>query len=364
MFLAPTRPARRRHRSVLLAALCAGLTSTPVGAAEPLQLEVGKAEQRWLGIRTQTAAAAQRELSLPGRVVVDPRQRQRLAAGETAYVEAPDAGFPQLGAIVQAGTVLAWLRPSLAEPARRDLQAQLAAARKDAALGALQIQRFSIDESQAVEGKLLTPSIRITSDYRTALARVAHLEHSLGTRSAIRAPVTGRLLHAAVQEGRVARPAETLFEIDGSTQTVIEVPVSAELRPLVAQASARTGDGSALQPLDARFDEASRGWVARFGAPRTEPSNAPLPGQAVIVRIAAAADAPLRVPAASLFEHDRQQWVWLHIAPEQFVTAPVQIVGRDAGSVDIRGTLGADQRIVIGGGNALTARLPRPEPRA
>lgn len=360
MFFAPTRPVRQRRRGVLLAALCAGLTSTPAGAAELLQLQVGKAEQRWLGIRTLTAEAAQRGLSLHGRVIVDPRQQHRVTAGEVGLIEAPEPGFPASGAIVEAGTVLAWLKPSIAEPARRDLLAELASARKAVALGKLQIKRFSIDESQAVEGNLLTPSIRITSDYRSALARVAHLERTLEARAAIRAPATGRLLYSAVNDGRIARAGETLFEIDGSAQTVIEAPVPAALRRKVSEPAHLHGDDSRnLLNIGERFDTASRSWLARFSLP----AGNLLPGQTVVVEIAAASDAPLSVPADSLFERDQRHWVWLHKAPEQFVAEAVEVVARDGGRIDIRSVALNDQRIVVSGGPALSARLPKPEPR-
>ncbi len=364
-----TRPATSfetlRHIALGLGAVLGSLApgsalaaNDRAAATAPLQLQLGKPEQRGLGIRTLTAASARNRLSLPGRVVVDPRQHHRIAAGEAGLIEEPDAGFPLAGSEVTEGTVLAWLRPTLAEPARRDLQAQLATAQRDVALGRLQIKRFSIDESQAVEGNLVTPSIRIVSDYRAALARVAHLERSLAARTAIRAPATGKLLRSKIEAGRVARSGETLFEIDGSAQAVIEAPVSSDARSIAANATAvLDGGGQALVNLGERFDPASRSWLARFAVPAAADATRLLPGEVVSVQLAALPDAPIRLPADSLFEHDHRHWVWLHQTADVFVAHSVDVARRDAGTVLIDADLQPDQRIVVTGGGALTARL-------
>lgn len=352
----PVRPAK------WLLMLCGLLMLAEPAAGATPSLLLGKPEQRSLGIRTLSATAARQAEVLAARVIVDPRRQHRISAGEDGVIEAPEGGFIAPGSGVAQGSVLAWLRPVIAEPQRRDLQAQLATAQRDVALGKLQIKRFSIDEAQAVEGNLLTPSIRITADYHAAQARVAHLERTLNARSAIRAPAAGTLLRSALADGQLVRGGEALGEIAGAAQTVIAAPIAAAQRARIAQAAAAlAGDAQALSPLGLRFDAVSRSWQALYAqAPDATPL---LAGAAVRVVLAAGADSPIRVPADSLFEHEQRQWLWLHEGPEQFVAQAVDVVARDVGSVAIRGDWAARQRIVIVGGGALTARLkPRAEP--
>ncbi len=352
--------------SLRLALIGATLGGAPVLATEPTSLQIGKAEQRWIGIRTQTVAQSQAPLRLAGRVVVDPRRLERIRAGEAGRIEATDRGFIAPGSRVERDSVLAWLRPALPEPQRRDLEAQLAQARRDVALGRLQIERFSIDESRAFEGHLVTPSIRITSEYRAALARQAQLERTLSERIAIRAPTSGIVLRNNVQSGRVVRNGDVLFELDGGARLAVEAPIDTAARRQVSVATSTLTApfALALSYLGDRFDASSRQWLALFSIEDDAPALQA--GQPVRVHIAAETRAPLQLPAHSVFLRDGRHWIWVHDSAERFSASAVTPVGRaSTHTLIVEAELSADQRIVIAGSDALSLRLgTATEPRS
>ena len=76
---------------------------------------VPKPTQRIFAVRTiQTAESThRRSVELPGRVIPDPNASGLVQAAVGGRLSAPPGGFPQLGAIVSAGTVLAHVTPPL-----------------------------------------------------------------------------------------------------------------------------------------------------------------------------------------------------------------------------------------------------------
>lgn len=323
--------------------------------AERIAIHLDKQEQRRLGIRTQRADAAPPALSLPAKVVVHPRGNARVMADQPGVIEAPRAGFARPGQRVAAGEVLAILSPTLAEPQRRDLEAQLAVAQRDVALGELQVERYSIVDAQNLQGHLLTPSLQIVVDYHGALARQAQLLRALSSRVEIRAPTAGRVLSSTARAGRVAAAGETLFEIDGAAAPAVELLLTDDtLDAAAAHTALASGERVfALQLLGLSLDPVIRTPRALYAV---SAGDAPLavgePLRVIVPRIVA--DARLQIPASGVFSRHGRQWVWVHTGAETFAAQAVTVSPLTAGWVRIEHGLQPQQRVVIAGVHALS----------
>ena len=187
---------------------------------------------------------------LPGRVVADPRASLRVTADQAGELEAPSGGFPSPGDRLRPGQIVAWLRPAIPAPERRDLDAQLATATRDVTLGELQVKRFNANAADAFDGQLPLPSLQILGDYRSARERHAQLEGALRDRVALTAPNGGTLLSSRARQARTVVAGESVFELVDAGGLAVEV-----LSPLAGDRSADRYDqavpvdGDAPSPL-------------------------------------------------------------------------------------------------------------------
>lgn len=161
--------------------------------------------------------------TLAGRVVADPRASQRVTTDQAGELEAPPGGFPSPGQRVREGQVLAWLRPGIPAPERRDLDAQLATASRDVKLGELQVRRFNANTADEFDGQLPLPSLQILGDYRSARERHAQFEGALQDRVALIAARGGTLLASRARQSRTVVSGETVFELIDGEGLAVEV---------------------------------------------------------------------------------------------------------------------------------------------
>lgn len=205
-------------------------------------------------------------LSLPARVIADPRRTLVLAAPQAGAVIAPAGGFPIAGRVLKAGEVIARLQPAVAQPVRRDLERQLADAHRDTGIGSLQIDRYGITEAQKFDISLPTQTLQILTDYHAAQARQQQLEQSLSGSIDIAAPRGGRLLRVEAASGRQYAPGEPLFVVQADDGLAIEVRyVDADLiAPEQAVAVLNDGRQLPLRRLSGGYDSAQRAQVVRY----------------------------------------------------------------------------------------------------
>ncbi len=322
-----------------------------------------KPAQHRAGIRTVSADAAPEVLRLPARVVADPRRELRVAAPQDGVIEVEGAALPLPGQQVRAGQVLARLRPVLPQPERRDLDVDLNIAARDIKLGRMQIDRYGIDESQKLEVKLPTPSIEILTSYRSARARSDELETALQRPLLLLAPRDGTVLRSPALAGRVAAAGQTLFELLADPHATGGLAVEAEYSDAdidadgATQALAADGRVIPLEFLGASYDASLRSHRALY---------APTDGSALSTNeplriLAPREQAGVRLPASAVFQHEGQDWVWLHAAPQRFVAQRVEVASRDEDSVRIDGGLRGGERVVSAGLAALNAAAHRDE---
>lgn len=329
------------------------LLSTALPAHEPAPANatrvLDKAAQHRLGLRTQRLDTPARPVLWPARVVADPQQRLRLMADQPGLLLAPPGGFPVAGSRVQAGQLLARLRPTLSDPERRDLEAEWEAAKRAVALGRLQIQRYSIDEAENLEVRLLTPSVQILLDYRAAQAREAQLAQALSGELLLRAPDKAYLLSSSARENRVVAAGEAIFELSAEHAVLLEA--EPDLQAFEAQATGRGVDarGQLLsldlvaQGFDARTRNAQL-WYRPQALPASEPLLVGESAQLLLMpRLPAGR---YRLPASSVFRQDGQDYIWLHEAPERFRAQRVAVLRRETGSLQIAAASAPEARVV------------------
>lgn len=189
--------------------------------------------------------------ALPGRVIADPRASQRVTADQAGELEAPSGGFPSPGQRLRTGQIVAWLRPAIPAPERRDLDAQLATANRDVTLGELQVKRFNANAADAFDGQLPLPSLQILGDYRSARERSAQLTGALEVRVALSAPRGGTVLASRARQARTVAAGETVFELIDAGGLAVEV-----LSPLADDLPARRYDQAV--PVDGDAPSALR----------------------------------------------------------------------------------------------------------
>ena len=203
----------------------------------------------------------------PARVVVDRRASLVIAAPEAGTVLPPPAGWPLPGQRVQAGELLGRLLPATRQLARRDLEIELVEARKDEALGALQIERYGITDAQRFDVSLPTQTLQILTDHEAAAARSSRLAAGLGAPIEIRAPRAGTLLRVDADASRTVADGAVLFTIaSGAAALVVELRAAADDvgAPRIATAVLDDGSRLPLTRIASGYDAAARLHVAHY----------------------------------------------------------------------------------------------------
>ena len=205
--------------------------------------------------------------SRPARVIADARRTVVIAAPEAGTLEAPAGGFKRAGQSVRAGEVLGRLRPATPQAQRRDIEGRLVDARRDAMLGALQVDRYGITEAQHFDISLPTQTLQILSEYKAAKIRQSQLETSLEGVVEIRAPRAGQVLRADADASRQVAPGEALFAIQAQGNGLaVELKAVDEgfTAPLTAVAVLGDGRELALTRIGSGFDANQRAHVALY----------------------------------------------------------------------------------------------------
>lgn len=339
---------------------CCALWPLPSSAEAPAALDIDKAEQRLLQLRT-LAAIDDGSRSVAARVIANPRQLWRVSADQRGLVEPPEQGFPKAGDHVEKGQLLAWLRPAVTDGQWRDLQGQQAAAQRQFEIADLKIHRFDMDVAQQIDIQLPTPSIQLIADYRGSVARREVLDKALAHRVALKAPVSGRLLDTLAQSGGVALAGTSLFEglvetDAASSSLLVEALLDAEALDARTPLQALRSDGSplVLEFVGEAFDSSLRRQRVWYSAPKAELRI----GEPLRIQIPAR-DAQAQLPRSSVFSFDGNRWVWVHESAERFVARAVSLGEADVSSIAVTAGLEPGDRVVADAG-ALLKRSVRP----
>lgn len=317
---------------------------------------VPKAAQNLLGIATQTAAPAettQKTVRLIGQIVPDINSSGLVQALLPGRIEAPDTGFPAIGARVRKGDVLGYIVPQVQIVDRSDIRQTQADLDRQIELAEAKLRRIEPLKGSAVpEGQVIDARI----DLESLRKRRAAIRPVLGDREALIAPVDGILAQANIVAGQVIEAQTLLFQIVDPANLWVE---ALAFDPALAASIETSGKPAAAATTDGRkmmLSFSGRGLTLRQQAVplrfRILPDGTPLNiGEPVTVQapidktISATA-----VPRASVVRAaNGQSIVWAKSDAERFEPRVVQTIPIDAGRIGVTAGLEPGTPIVVRG---------------
>jgi len=315
---------------------------------------VPKPTQRIFAVRTiQTSESThRRSVELPGRVIPDPNGSGLVQAAVGGRLSAPPGGFPRLGAIVSAGTVLAYVTPPLQAIDVSDMRQRQGELDQQIAIVQRRLTRYetlapaeAISRAQLEETRLELQGLK---ERRNALDRSARNPEPLV------APVSGVVADANAVAGQVAQPDSIVFQIVDPARLWVEA-LSFERISAAPEASAKSSTGQDLRLVyrGSGYADRNQSVPVHFSI---EGSSAGLrPGQFVTVLVATDQEKKgIAIPRSSVVRSSNGQMVvFEHTTAEMFESRPVRVEALDGDRMLVSSGLGAGKRIVTQGAELL-----------
>ncbi|MFL0692973.1 MAG: efflux RND transporter periplasmic adaptor subunit [Agrobacterium tumefaciens] len=172
---------------------------------------VPKTTQRILAIRTifTEQAAHAGTVELPARIIPDPTTSGYVQASVSGRLLPPPGGFPQLGARVSAGDVLALVQPSVGAADLTSQQQQARELDQEIMLVERKLQRFERLQSVVARAEIEDATLELQG----LKARRANLEQAPTAAEELTAPVSGVIAAAQAVAGQIAEPNTVIFQI-------------------------------------------------------------------------------------------------------------------------------------------------------
>jgi membrane fusion protein, heavy metal efflux system len=303
-------------------------------------------------VRSQAAQTVQKTVRLVGQVIPDLNRSGLVQSLLSGRIEAPDGGFPSIGARVKKGEILGFLVPRVEFKDQSDILQTTGDLERQIALAESKLSRFErlkgvIAESQITDTRIELEGLR---------KRRATIRPLVPNREPLIAPVNGVVAQANVVSGQVVEAQALLFQIVDADNLWVEAlafdPVAAaSIEKVSKEATARAADGREAslifsgrgltlkqQAVPLRFrirvgsERFSIGEPVTVSAPIAEAISAiPLPRSAV-VRTA-----------------NGQSIVWVHTAPEKFEPRIISSEPIDADRIGVTAGLEPELRVVTRG---------------
>ncbi len=311
---------------------------------------VPKPTQRLLDVRTEALApqAAQRAVSLIGRVIADPNSTSLVQSINGGRVMAPESGLPRIGQVVNKGDLLARIEPAVPQADRTTILEKLGEVEQLISVAEARLRRTRIlVEKQVVAQSQLTDAEAELEGLRRR--RQVLLETRVEP-EALRAPTSGVIASARVVAGQVVQAQDVLFQVVDPKSLWVEALVYGEIDPASLGQATATAPGR--PPLKLRFQGFSHALqqhasVVQFVV-ENPPSNL---GIGLPVNVIARSGEPvtaLIVPKDAMVRSGNgEAIVWRHEAAELFEPRPVRVVPFDATRVIIADGVTEGDRVVV-----------------
>ncbi len=311
---------------------------------------VPKPTQRLLDLRTEqlTPQAAQRAVSLIGRVIADPNRTSLVQSINGGRVIAPDTGLPRLGQVVRKGDLLARIEPTVPQADRTTILEKLGEVEQLIAVAEARLRRARVlAEKQVVsQSQVLDSEIELDG-----LRRRRQVLLEIRTEPEVLRAATGGVIAAArVVPGQVVQAQDVLFQIVDPTSLWVEALVFGEIDPAsLGQATASAPGRPALNLRFQGFSHAlqQHATVVQF-AIENPPANLSV---GLPVNVMARSGAPvtaLLVPKDAVVRSaNGETMLWQHENAEMFAPRPVRIAPFDAARVIVEDGASKGERIVV-----------------
>ncbi|MCI4645714.1 MAG: efflux RND transporter periplasmic adaptor subunit [Hyphomonadaceae bacterium] len=325
-------------------------------------------EQQWkvefgtAPVETETLA---RSVSAPGTLTVSPNSEARVAATADGLVSAPSGGFPDLGAEVRSGDILARITPRLGgDLDRASLDAERASA--EAALEAARAERVRL-EALLTDGAVpqrrvdeaLTLERQAEARFNAAESRAQAAGGSSGV--LVRAPIDGRVVEINITPGAFVSSGDLLFHIlDDDQMRLVARVAEADMARLGSPQGAffRIAGADTVHDLDALGGRLISARAGIDPVTRTAPVVFEFDNPDGALRSGASVTAGVRtsetftgpvIPATALIDDAGQDVVFVMADGENWERRVVTIALRDGGRVGIASGLEAGERVVSRG---------------
>jgi RND family efflux transporter MFP subunit len=345
-------------------------------------------EQQWK-LRTRIEPVARRalreEMRVPATIAAPPSSRGRVTPPLAGRLVAAERPWPELGARVEKGEVLAFVEPPMPElivavaQAEAELgQARVAVEQADAALQrvrALVEQKArsprELEEAEfAARGAKarLDGALAVKEAYaRTGLVGAADRGGAALPRLALVAPIGGVVTEVnAVPGEHVGVERHVLALLDpGVVHVDVRIPeidLGRLADPIAASLSFPGSDepsievtgagGGRLAWRDVAIDEATRTLTLHFSLP--DPRGRLRIGQALVAHLTTgAASEALAVPEGAIVDEDARPVAFVQRGGETFEKRDLELGMRDRGFVEVRSGLAEGERVVVDGAYAV-----------
>ena len=358
--------------------------TTMTGPTSANTVLLPKESQFLLGIRTArvvTAPVADR-LEVPGTVTAPPDRHAAIFAPQQGRVVVGDGGraLPLLGAAVKKGQLLAVLEAALSVGERASFSVEAAQASSEVAASTARVSaaQRNLTRLNSLEGVV---SQRDRDDAAVELKQAeAALQAALGkqgaygstdrsTRIELRAPIHGVLADVDISPGELVEPGRRAFLVVDPTELWVEAKLyEGDLGRMTNEAGANISVDAwpgvtfpgVLMAVGEVVDPATRTVKAIFRV--DNPQRRLKLGMFAHVQIGAGVTHDvLVVPDRAVLDVDGRRVVFVHTAPELFVSREVAVGRRDGDLVEVRGVQAGD-RVVISGLLAVKNAPPAPAP--
>lgn len=305
--------------------------------------------QHLIGLRTDITKVGQfsTAVRIPGRIVTSRDVGALIQATQLGVMESAGGPLPNVGARVQKGQLLAYLRPIIDASKVAELNAKIAELKGLVDMGEQRIARLrEVLLIRYRQSKIDAVQAEIDSDRR----QLDIFQALLTDRTEIRARTSGVVSQVNFVEGQIVEPQARLFEIVDPTRLAVEAAsFEPSLGDDIDEAKAQTPDGVVL-PL--KF--VGGGLILQNQAvPLQFSISAPVPdvqiGEpvTVIVTRRSVRTNGIRLPASALLHSTSgESVVWEKLSAETFTTRPVAAQPLDGDTIIVTSGLAANMRIV------------------
>ncbi|GLS43069.1 efflux RND transporter periplasmic adaptor subunit [Methylobacterium brachythecii] len=314
---------------------------------------VPKPTQHLLTVRTGVTAAAdhRRRIELPGRVIADPNASGIVQSSVGGRLSPPPGGFPNLGARVRRGDVLAIVTPPVQAVDASDMRQTQGDLDQQIAIVGRRVARY---EKLAPSGAVAQTAL---DDARAELSglkdRRAALDSIRRQPEDLIAPVDGIVAERTAIAGQMANPGTMVFRIVDPERLYVEALSFEALEPDTA-ASGRLPDGRALTLTYRGAGLADRAQAVPVQFAVTGGGEGLRLGQFITVLAPTGATTTgLAVPRASVIRSEGGAVVYEHVSAERFEPRLVKVEPLDAERVLLASGVSPGRRIVTQGAELL-----------
>lgn len=313
---------------------------------------VPKTTQRILAIRTifTEQAAHAGTVELPARIIPDPTTSGYVQASVSGRLLPPPGGFPQLGARVSAGDVLALVQPSVGAADLTSQQQQARELDQEIMLVERKLQRFERLQSVVARAEIEDATLELQG----LKARRANLEQAPTAAEELTAPVSGVIAAAQAVAGQIAEPNTVIFQIIDPSRYWVEA-LSFDAHSVTGAARGKFMDGrtASLSYRGSGLADRNQAIAIHFSVEgQTEGIRA---GQLLTVLSSTTDERTgIAVPRTSVLRASNgQSLVYEHTNAERFVPKEVRTESLDGDRLLIVSGIEAGKRIVTQGAELL-----------